>query len=801
MTSYYNSASSGSNWAASTFNYCCTLPLPAGGLGNIATEPQLADACHLSAGSLCRGAGLAAYATGLDIDDETWLNPPDIGCDAYRTGGITGPLSVSIQTPYTNVAAGFSLSLQAFITGHAGACRWDFGDGTVVSNRPYASHAWTVPGDYAVELRVYNETYPAGVSASLTVQVQEPLHYVALNNPSPVSPYTSWVTAATNIQDAVDAAFVGGTIFVSNGVYQTGGRLGSSLCSNRVSVTRQLTLISVNGPVSTVIIGAQPSGSNAVRCVSLVRHCVLAGFTLTGGGTRTDGDGDLDRSGAGLWCDSTSVLVSNCVITGNGGGGGVGGVLRGTLRDCVISTNSPGGVSGSVLDHCTVAGNSATGAGGCTLTSCLIEGNSAYDAGGLYGCTLTNCIIRGNHAARYGGGSEASTMYNCLVISNTAGYGGGGLYNDWAHNCTIVGNSAGSYGGGMLIGSYLANCILYYNTAPNGPNYYSDYLNYCCATPLYANGPGNIAAPPLFVNLAAGDLRLLSNSPCVNSGDNSWVAADTDLDGSPRIKGGTVDIGAYEFQDPVSAISYAWLQQYGLPTDGTADYLDTDHDGMNNWQEWMAGTVPTNAQSVLRLVNLTRTNSQATVTWQSVGNRTYALERRVNLGAHSGFMTLATNIPGQAETTTYTDTNAVITGLTCYRVAVQTADYQVQAADSVIPFAWLQQYGLPTDGSADYDDSDHDGMNNWQEWMCGTDPTSRSSVLRMLAPSNSLSGVTVNWQSVSGKLYYLQRGTNLILPPGLSSLQSNIVGQAGLTSFTDTSATNTGPYFYRIGVQ
>ncbi len=342
--------------------------------------------------------------------------------------------------------------------------------------------------------------------------------HVDVNSTSPTPPYASWATAATNIQDAVDAAVAGDQILVTNGVYQIGVTNQS-----RVVVDKPVTVQSVNGPQFTII-----EGGLMIRCVYLANGTFLAGFTLTNGNVFFGGLG----GGVAFGDLPSDAIVSNCVIVGCAAGWGGGAASA-------VSSGGPPGISGGTLLNCTFKGNLANGAPG---------GFSPPASGGAAdGCKLINCTITGNTAAgpsaAQGGGASSCVLQNCLLTGNSAvqGPGGGAAYSGLI-NCTVVSNST-SFAGGTYA-SYLRNCIVYYNSDPDHAA--DNYVKFSCTTPL-ADGPGNITNAPLFVDATAGNFRLQANSPCIDAGNNEYVTSPVDLEGKERIVGGTVDMGVYEW--------------------------------------------------------------------------------------------------------------------------------------------------------------------------------------------------------------------------------------------------------------
>lgn len=471
------------------------------------------------------------------------------------------------------------------------------GDFRLQTNSPCinagANSAITTALDFAGHARVSGQVVDIG--AYEFVMGTNLTHYVNVNSPNPIAPYATLATAATNIQDAVAAANANEWVLVTNGWYQYGFGGGS----NRVYISKPMTVKSMNGPGVTTIKGYQQPGTTnglaSVRCVSIAAAATLSGFTLLEGATLGTGGGVSASSGA---------IITNCLIRENTGGGCYGGAYI----NCFISNN----------------------------------GETANGGGGYLGA-YTNCVISHNYCTSEGGGT---------------------YYANYLVNCTVVSNHCGSDGGGVY-GGILKNCIVYYNQGFGYTNVSNlSGADHCCIPDNW----GYITNPPAFINVAFENYRFQTNSPCINSGNNAGVTTAADLDGNPRVAGGTVDIGAYEFQAPSSVLSYAYLQKYGLPADGSADYADTDGDGMNNWREWKCGTSPVSASSVLAMQKPVVTTN-TTVNWSCVVGNYYYVQRSTN--AAGPFLTLATNILAWTGTTNYIDKTATNSAAYFYRVGVQ----------------------------------------------------------------------------------------------------------------------------------
>jgi hypothetical protein len=197
------------------------------------------------------------------------------------------------------------------------------------------SHSWSSIGSHFVILYAYNVSYPSGLTTTQYFQ-DTAVFYVNADNATPVSPYTNWATAATTIQDALDAAYPGSIVLVSNVVYQTGGHIVSGATTSRAALTKALALVSVNGPAVTTIMGG-----SRTRCAYLASGASITGFTLSGGSTPNTSN-QYDGIGGGFWASDPSAIVTGCIITGNSAAGYGGGAFGGTLVNCLVINNSAG---------------------------------------------------------------------------------------------------------------------------------------------------------------------------------------------------------------------------------------------------------------------------------------------------------------------------------------------------------------------------------------------------------------------------------------------------------------------------
>lgn len=428
------------------------------------------------------------------------------------------------------------------------------------------------------------------------------------------------------IQQGIEAATNTDTVLVADGTY----------FENIDFIEKAITVASnflINGDEShianTIINGSQPINPDYGSVVTFASNedttSVITGFTLT------EGTGTLYSSGywgGGILCDSSSPKVISNIVTNNSADY-TGGIV--IVYDCspvllnnVISYNTAtidvGGVT--LWDNCNaylegniISNNTAnSGCGGLlisesspTLVSNVIRENSAVSssAGGVYiqldsSPLLLNNIICNNTSETEsaglgvyaGSGTSTTTVENCLIYGNTSGFNGGGLWvynaNIDVINCTISDNHADSNGGGVFVNVNgnvnLINGILW-NNSPQEICIYSGSV-----TATYSDiqggwaGDGNIDEDPLFAGTGEDPYSLLEDSPCIDAGipDTTGLnLPEFDLAGNPRVFGGRIDMGAYEY--------YIFIADFeAAPTSGPApldvQFTDLSIGNPSSWQ-------------------------------------------------------------------------------------------------------------------------------------------------------------------------------------------------------------------------
>jgi len=362
----------------------------------------------------------------------------------------------------------------------------------------------------------------------------------------------------TTIQAAINAAEDGDVVVVAAGTYTDDGNRDLKFNGKAITVRAE------SGPDVTTIDCKGISTAKPYRAFifndSEDSNSVVEGFTIIRG-LASEADAHLKGWGGAVYCETSSPKFINCVFHGNTAS--FGGAIA-------CKTASP------IFDSCTFISNHAKyeqgdggaitseGGAGPKFRSCEFTNNDAIGRGGVINfsgasANFSNCTFETNRATSFGGVAFCNTsspvFADCIFYKNS-GQSGGAVYatsqsNPTIERCSMVQNSANEDGGGLVCGtnsrfsiresiiafsmSGEAISIQDVNSTPNvtctdifgnaGGNWDSDSL----AAKLGVSG--NFSADPDFCDLTTGDLRLNSDSPCLeyNNTCNTQIGAPVDV--------------------------------------------------------------------------------------------------------------------------------------------------------------------------------------------------------------------------------------------------------------------------------
>jgi predicted outer membrane repeat protein len=417
---------------------------------------------------------------------------------------------------------------------------------------------------------------------------------------------TSWIAAFATLQHALSVATPGSQVWVAAGTYKpttTSDRSISFQLKNGVEVFggfagTETSLSQRNWQTNVTVLSGDIDGdgtlaSNSYHVVvgNTFATAVLDGFTITGG------NADGGQEGGGIYCSSGYPMLSNLIVSGNYSsdqGGGMYSILGSpTLWNVSFTANSSANRGGGFFAergsptfiNCTFTHNSSLQGGAISsgdgtypntssikLTHTVFKNNSATNFGGAvdmqYGTASFNNVLFYQDTASSGGGisitSGSSIFSNVTFNGNSAtgtyapnGEGGGGIYL-WLStavlkNVILWANSGSPLFNGEVLSSMNSTVTLYHCLVQDSTNSRGGFGVLDLHGGVDVDSGGNVFTNPVFVNAGTRDLRLSAGSPAIDAGIKTVVTSTTDLNGSPRIIGSAVDMGAFEYQSATSS--------------------------------------------------------------------------------------------------------------------------------------------------------------------------------------------------------------------------------------------------------
>ncbi len=141
--------------------------------------------------------------------------------------------------------------------------------------------------------------------------------------------------------------------------------------------------------------------------------------------------------------------------------------------------------------------------------------------------------------------------------------------------------------------------------------------------------------------------------------------------------------------------------------------------------------------------------------------------------------------------------NARVSGVQVRKIADVFSD-----ADGISDWWRLAYFNHATGSALDLsrgnDDADGDGMSNYAEYLCGTDPLNAQSVFKIATVNPSTTNVQVKWTTVTNHSYQLQRRSDLGASGSWTNIGFSIPGTGTNASQVDTAAPAAASQYYRV---